>query len=118
MFLLNLTAAEFLTLLGGLSGLIAALYLLDRSKRKRIVSTLRFWAPAASARASQRRKRIRDPWSLILQLTSLLLLLLAIAQLQWGARERRGRNYVALLDTSAWSRQRDEIGRASCRERV
>jgi hypothetical protein len=107
MFFLNLTAAEFLTLLGGLSGLIAALYLLDRSKRKRIVSTLRFWAPAASARANQRRKRIRDPWSLILQLASLLLLLLAIAQLQWGARERRGRNYVVLLDTSAWSAERN-----------
>lgn len=106
MFFLNLTAAEFLTLLGGLSGLIAALYLLDRSKRKRIVSTLRFWTPGASAHVSQRRKRIRDPWSLILQLASLLLLLLAIAQLQWGARERRGRNYVVLLDTSAWSAQR------------
>jgi hypothetical protein len=107
MFFLNLTAAEFLTLLGGLSGLIAALYLLDRSKRRRIVSTLRFWTPGASAQVSQRRKRIRDPWSLILQLASLLLLLLAIAQLQWGARERRGRNYVVLLDTSAWSAQRN-----------
>lgn len=107
MFFLNLTAAEFLTLLGGLSGLIAALYLLDRTKRKRIVSTLRFWAPAASAHENQRRKRVRDPWSLVLQLMSLLLLLLAIAQLQWGPRSRRGRNYVMLVDTSAWSAQRD-----------
>jgi hypothetical protein len=106
MFFLNLTAAEFLTLLSGLSGLIAALYLLDRTKRKRIVSTLRFWTPAAIPRESQRRKRVRDPWSLVLQLASLLMLLLAIAQLQWGSRERHGRNYVVLVDTSAWSAQR------------
>jgi len=108
MFFLNLTAAEFLALLGGLSGLIAALYLLDRAKRKRIVSTLRFWTPAASAHENQRRKRVRDPWSLVLQLTSLLLLLLAIAQLQWGSRSRPGRNYVMLVDTSAWSAQRND----------
>jgi hypothetical protein len=106
MFLLNLTAAEFLTLLGGLSGLIAALYLLDRTKRKRVVSTLKFWTPAVHSLANQHRRRVRDPWSLALQLVSLLLLLLAIAQLQWGSRGRRGRNYVMLLDTSAWSAQR------------
>src|ERR1700761_8833318 len=106
MFFLNLTAAEFLTLLSGLSGLIVALYLLDRTKRKRVVSTLKFWTPATSARENQRRKRVRDPWSLVLQLASLLMLLLAIAQLQWGSRGRNGRNHIVLLDTSAWSGQR------------
>src|SRR5579875_246749 len=108
MFFLNLTAAEFVTLLSVLGGLIAALYLLDRTKRKKIVSTLRFWTPEGSARESQCRRRVRDPWSLALQLAGLLLLLLAIAQLQWGSRERSGRNYVVLLDASAWSAQSDE----------
>lgn len=107
MFFLNLTAAEFLTLMGGLGSLIAALYLLDRAKRKKVVSTLRFWTPAETARENQRRRRVRDPWSLVLQLASLTLLLLAVAQLQWGSRERRGRDYVLLLDTSAWAGQRD-----------
>lgn len=105
MFLLNLSIAEFTTLLGALGGLVAALYLLDRTRRKRVVSTLRFWAPALTARETRRRKRVREPWSLILQLASLLLLLLAVAQLQFGSRERRGRDHVLLLDTSAWSGQ-------------
>ena len=40
MFFLNLTAGEFFTLLGAVGGLITALYLLDQSKRKKVVSTL------------------------------------------------------------------------------
>ena len=46
---------------------------------------------------------MREPWSLLLQIAGLLLLLLAIAQLQWGSHQRRGRDHVLLLDTSAWS---------------
>ncbi len=103
MFFLNLTAGEFLALFGALGGLIAALYLLDRTKRKKVVSTLRFWTAALTAEEQQSRKRMREPWSLVLQLVSLLLLLLAIAQLQWGTRERRGRDHVLLLDTSSWA---------------
>ncbi len=103
MFFLNLTAGEFFALLGALGGLVTALYLLDRAKRKKIVSTLRFWTSAVAAEEKQTRKRMRDPWSLILQLVSLCLLLLAIAQLQWGTRESKGRDHVLLLDTSAWS---------------
>ena len=103
MFFLNLSAGEFLALLGSLGGLIAALYLLDRARRKKLVSTLRFWTSAARVEEKQTRKKMRDPWSLILQLVSLCLLLLAIAQLQWGTRERSGRDHVLLLDTSAWS---------------
>ncbi|MBV9265716.1 MAG: VWA domain-containing protein [Acidobacteriaceae bacterium] len=103
MFFLNLTAGEFFTLLGALGGLITALYLLDRTKRKKVVSTLQFWTPALTADESQSRRRMREPWSLILQLASLLLLLLAIAQLQWGSRERRGRDHVLLVDTSSWT---------------
>ena len=107
MFFLNLSAGEFLTLLGALGGLISALYLLDRAKRKKAVSTLRFWVPAAAAEQQENRKRVREPWSLILQLVSLGLLLLAIAQVQWGNRERRGRDHVLLLDTSAWTAERN-----------
>ena len=110
MFFLNLTAGEFFALFGVLGGLITALYLLDRSKRKKVVSTLRFWTQARSAEEQQSRRRMRDPWSLLLQIAALLLLLLAIAQLQWGSRERRGRDHVLLLDTSAWSAEKDEHG--------
>jgi hypothetical protein len=106
MFFLNLSLGEFLALLGSLSGLVAALYLLDRAKRKKVVSTLRFWVDVPRVDEQRRRKRIREPWSLLLQLVSLLLLLLAIAQLQWGSRERSGRNHVVVLDTSSWMAQR------------
>lgn len=105
MFFLNLTATEFFALLGVLSGAISLLYLLDRSKRKKIVSTLRFWNPARAAAGQQNRKRVQDPWSLILQLAALLFLLLAIAQLHWGTRERQGHDHILLLDSSAWTAQ-------------
>src|SRR4051794_10280397 len=110
MFFLNLSFGEFITLLGALGGVVTALYLLDRSRHKRVVSTLRFWVNAPRVEEHQRRKRIRDPWSLILQLASLLLLLLSIAQLQWGTRDRAGRNHVIILDTSSSMAQRDGNG--------
>jgi hypothetical protein len=103
MFFLNLTAGEFFALLGVVGGLVTALYLLDRSKRKKVVSTLRFWTPARTAEELQSRRRMREPWSLLLQLIGLLLLLLAIAQLEWGSKRWRGKDHVLLLDTSAWS---------------
>ncbi|HEX4228383.1 MAG TPA: VWA domain-containing protein [Bryobacteraceae bacterium] len=110
MFFLNLSLGEFLGLLGVISGLVTALYLLDRAKRKKVVSTLRFWRPAVTADERQSRKRMREPWSLLLQLLGMALLLLAIAQLQWGARGLRGRDHVLLLDTSAWSAARSAAG--------
>ena len=105
MFFLNLSLGEFLGLLGVLSGAITALYLLDRAKKRKLVSTLRFWSDAGRVEEQRRRKHVREPWSLILQLVSLLLLLLAIAQVQWGTRERQGRDHVLLLDASSWMGQ-------------
>lgn len=113
MFFLNLSAGEFFALLGALGGLTAALYLLDRSKRKKVVSTLRFWMPARTAEEQQSRRRMREPWSLVLQLLGLLLLLLAIAQLEWGTRLGLGRDHVLLLDVSAWSAARMGAGSGS-----
>jgi hypothetical protein len=110
MFFLNLSLGEFLTLLGALSGVITALYLLDRSKKKKTVSTLRFWVDAARVDERSRRKRIREPWSFLLQLAGILLLLLAIAQLQLGSREWAGRNHVLVLDTSSWTAQKSGKG--------
>ncbi len=117
MFFLNLTAGEFFALLGAIGGVVTALYLLDRSKRKKIVSTLRFWPTVAAAAEQTRRKRMHQPWSLILQLLSLTLLLLAIAQLQWGSRAGRSRDHVLLLDTSVWSGAKAPGGSVIDRER-
>ncbi|MGH9583928.1 MAG: vWA domain-containing protein, partial [Bryobacteraceae bacterium] len=79
-----------------------SLYLLDRLRRKKVVSTLRFWTPAAARPARRTFARVREPWSLALQLASLVLLLLAIAHLEWGTRYS-GRDYALILDTSAWT---------------
>ena len=102
MFFANLSAAEFLALLAATSALVVALYLLDRSRRHVVVSTLRFWVGTDRPVVSSRRRRIRQWPSLLIQLASLALLLLAIAQLRWGSREDNSRDHVLILDTSSW----------------
>ena len=57
------------------------------------------------------RRKLQQPWSLILQLLSLLLLLLAIAQLRFGSPDRSSRDHVLILDTSAWMAARTGNGR-------
>ena len=82
MYFLNLSLGQFLAVFGAVSAVMVALYLLDRSRRRQVVSTLRFWNMAEQPPVVTRRKRIQQPLSLILQLVSMALLLLAIAQLR------------------------------------
>ncbi len=110
MFFLNLSLVEFLALASAASALIVALYLLDRSRRSQIVATLRFWNVTEKMSQPRRRRRIRQPWSLLLQLVSVLLLLAALAGLRWGSAERVLRDHVILLDTSAWMAARGRAG--------
>ena len=99
----NLTLGEFLALLLPLAAVVIVLYLYDRSRRQRVVSTLRFWPPEAERRRLIRRRKIRQPLSFILQLLALLLLVLAIADLRFRGN-RPPRHHVVLLDASAWMR--------------
>src|SRR4051794_33524837 len=102
MFLLNLTPLEFLAIFSAVSGVVVALYLLSRSRRRQRVATLRFWAQAQAPVVSKQRRRIQQPMSLLLQILSIALLLLAVGQLQWGSPEDTARDHVLLLDTSSW----------------
>jgi hypothetical protein len=102
MYLLNLSFLQFLAVFGTISAFAVALYLLDRSRRRQVVSTLRFWVAAEQPAAAAHRRHIQQPWSLVLQLVSMALLVLAIAQLRWGAPAEAGRDHVLVLDTSAW----------------
>jgi hypothetical protein len=102
MFFLNLSLPEFLTLLGALSAAVLTLYLLDRQRRKIRVPTLRFFRTDDKPPTMKHRRKIQQPWSLLLQLLSLLLLMLAIAQLRLGSPDRTSRDHVLLLDSSAW----------------
>jgi hypothetical protein len=102
MYFLNLSLMQFLAVAGAIFATTVLLYLLGRSRRRQIVATLRFWVAAEQPAAVERRKRIQQPLSLILQLLSMLLLLLAIAQLRLGTPLATPRDHVLILDTSAW----------------
>jgi hypothetical protein len=99
---LNLGLGELLGLVGAISAGVVALYLLDRSKRRQLVATLRFWSAADVRTELKHRRRIQQPWSLLLQLVSLALLLTAIAGPQLGIFDAAGSDHVIVLDTSAW----------------
>src|SRR6478736_5678269 len=99
---LNLGLGELLGLVGAISAGVVALYLLDRSKRRQLVATLRFWSAADVRTELKHRRRIQQPWSLVLQLISLMLLLTAIAGPQLGVFDAPGRDHVLIVDTSAW----------------
>jgi hypothetical protein len=120
-YLLNLSLLQFAALFGAVSAVAVALYLLDRARRKQVVSTLRFWVAAEQPSLAARR-RIRQPWSLLLQLTGMALLLLAMAQLRFGAPAPAGCDHVMVLDVSAWMAARSgnrtlmEIARQNARD--
>jgi hypothetical protein len=118
MYFLNLTLGQFLVLFGSVSAVMVALYLLDRSRRKQVVSTLRFWMAAEQPTVVVRRKRIQQPFSLILQLISMALLLLAIAQLRWGPQAGQPHDHVLILDTSAWMAARTRTAGESSQGRT
>ncbi len=101
MFFFNLSLVEFLGLFAAATGVVTALYLLDRSRRRHTVATLRFWSHSETPSEMQHRRKIQQPWSLLLQLLSLLCLLLALAQLRWGSSLGSGRDHVLILDVSA-----------------
>ncbi len=103
MFFFNLSLGEFTALFGAVSGAVLALYLLDRSRRKIKVATMRFWKPSEKPPEAKHRKRIQQPWSMLMQIIGMGLLLAAIAQLRLGSPDRSSRDHVLLLDTSAWT---------------
>jgi len=107
--LLNLSLGEFLALAGAFSAGLIVLYLLDRSKRRQVVATLRFWIAGQVPEESKHRRRIQQPWSLLLQVVSVLLLLVAIAGPYLGDMGT-ARDHVLLLDTSAWMGARARQG--------
>ncbi len=102
MELLSLSLLQVVGVFGAIAAFSVALYLLDRNRRKQVVATLRFWVMPGQPAPVTRRRRIQQPLSLILQLLGMLLLLLAIAELQFGNPLTRHRDHVLVLDNSAW----------------
>ena len=102
MFFFNLSLPEFLTMLAAVSGVVFTLYLLDRARHKQVVATLRFFQVSQSSPDQKHRRKLQQPWSLLLQLLSLALLLLAVAQLRLGSPARASRDHILILDASAF----------------
>ena len=103
MFFLNLGVGEFLALFSAISAGVVALYLLDRSRRKQTVATLKFWKPADMPSQVQQRRRITQPWSMLLQILGIALLLLALAGVRIGQQQTgAARDHVLIIDSSAW----------------
>ena len=100
---LNLSILEFSALFAVIGAGMVALYLLDRSRLRVKAATLRFWKAAQMPPSLQRRRRIQQPWSLLLQLLALALLLLAAAQVRWGGERYTPHNHVLIVDVSAAS---------------
>jgi hypothetical protein len=106
---LNLSLGELMGLAGIISAGLVALYLLDRSKRHQVVATLRFWTAGQVPDELKHKRRIHQPWSLLLQALSILLILLAIAGPRFSDAGS-ARDHVLLLDTSAWMGARARTG--------
>jgi len=106
---LNLSFGELLGLAGIVSAGVVALYLLDRTKRRQVVATLRFWTAGKLPEELKHKRRVHQPWSLLLQVISMILLLLAIAGPRFGDLGT-SRDHVLLLDTSAWMGARARQG--------
>ncbi len=102
MDLLNLTLGQFLALAVPLSGALVALYFYDRSRRRLIVSTLRFWPRRPAPPKTRRHRKLQQPLSLLLQVLAMLLLLLAAADFRFGSFGGPQRHHVLILETSAW----------------
>lgn len=110
MGLLNLALGQLLGLFLPIAGFLVALYFYDRSRRRAVVSTLRFWPRRLAPAVRQRHKRIQHPLSLLLQLVALLLLLLAIADPRPEALGAPSKHVVIVLDTSAAMALSDSAG--------
>ena len=93
---------EFFGLLLPLGVAVTALYFYDRSRRRYVVSTLQFWSNGPNSPMVTIHKKLQQPISLLLQLLSILVLLLAIADVRWTEKSDIVPRHVIILDCSAW----------------
>ena len=108
MFFASLSLVEYLALFGIAGALLTILYLLDRTRRRQVVATLKFFSTAQRPTEARRKRRIREPLSLLLQLLALALLLAAVAELRFGSEDDTARDHVLILDASVISIMRSK----------
>ncbi len=107
MFFANLGLGQFLALFGAISAVSVVLYLLDRSRRRVVVSTLRFWVAAEQPTAVVRRKHIQQPFSLVTATAEHAAAVTGdCAVAVWRTDGGQPRRHVLILETSAWMNAR------------
>lgn len=96
----------------GLLPVVIVLYLLKVRRRRLTVSTLLFWRKVVE---EHRRRalfhRLRNLWSLLLNLGILICLILAATHLEWPAVPKEAGNTMVVLDNRARMQARDSTGR-------
>jgi hypothetical protein len=106
--LLGLTVVQYAGLLAGAGALVVVFYLLKLRRRRVAVPFGKLWEQVLMDRqATSLLQRLRRILSLLLQLLLLWLLVTALADPREKENERRGRDIVVLVDTSASMRARD-----------
>ena len=105
MSFVNLTLDQFLFVAAAGAALILLLYLRGKRHHSIEVSSLQFWVPLAEKEEQRGARRIRNVWSLLLQLACFLALLAAIAWPEWKSQSTRVKQHILLIDTSAWTQQ-------------
>lgn len=105
---LGLGLFQFLAAAAAVSAVVVALYYLDRGRRRVRVSSFRFWSDARMDRHPLPRRRIQQPWSLLLQVLALLCLLAALADIRWRADRFQPLDHVLVLDASSAMLARDD----------
>jgi len=95
-----------------LAPIVIVLYLLKVTRHRRTVSTLVFWQRVV---LEQRRHalfhRLRNFWSLLLNLLILICLILAAAQLRWPGYSSVEGNTLLIIDNRARMQAKDVAGR-------
>lgn len=108
MNLVGLTVAQYAGLLAGAGALVVVFYLLKLRRRRVAVPFGKLWEQVLMDRqATSLLQKLRRILSLLLQLLLLWLLVTALADPREKDAERRGRDIVVLVDTSASMRARD-----------
>lgn len=99
----------------GLLGLVPAvvvLYFLKVRRRRRTVSTLLFWQKVIEEhRRRALFQRLRNLWSLLLNLAILICLILAATHLEWPGAPKEAGSTIVVLDNRARMQARDSTGR-------
>ena len=87
---------------GAVAAFSVALYLLDRTRRRQVVSTLRFWVTPGQPAPVSRSRKIKQPFSAAAAAGHGCCCCSPSRNSSSAERLNKRRDHVLILDTSAW----------------